>query len=230
MISVCIATYNGASFIREQLLSILPQLGTYDEIIVSDDGSHDETINIINQLNDSRIKVYHNLGKHGYTPNFENAIRLSQGDFIFLCDQDDIWAPNKVERCMQELQNHDAVFHDALVINTEGKIINNSLKNIRPSYSSLIGNLYKMGHLGCCTAFKRKIITLSLPFPKNYNLCSHDDWLVELSCAYGKISNINDKLTYYRRHGKNTSVLKSNQNFWNKLSFRIYETFHIIKR
>jgi glycosyltransferase involved in cell wall biosynthesis len=230
MISVCIATYNGEKYIEQQLKSILSQLGPEDEVIISDDGSKDKTIEVIKMINDGRVKVHFNKGSHGYTPNFENALRLSKGDFVFLSDQDDLWASNKVSRCMEELRTHDAVFHDATVINGEGKLLNESLKEIRPSYSSLIGNFYKMGHLGCCTVYNRRIIDMALPFPSNYSLCSHDDWLVELSCAYGKVANIDDKLTYYRRHGNNTSVLISNYSLFEKLSFRAYELFHLLKR
>ena len=230
MISVCIATYNGEKYIEQQLQSIISQIGENDEIVISDDGSKDQTIAIVESFNDKRIKVYYNEGIHGYTPNFENALRLSKGDYVFLCDQDDVWAPNKIERCMDELCNNDAVFHDATIINGDGVIINESLKNIRPSFSSLLGNIYKMGHLGCCTAFRRRIISLALPFPKNYHYCSHDDWLVELSCAYGKVSDIDDKLTYYRRHNYNTSGLKSNQTLFEKIAYRVYELFHLTKR
>ena len=230
MISVCVATYNGEKYIEQQLKSILSQLGPEDEVIISDDGSKDETIEVIKMINDGRVKIHFNKGTHGYTPNFENALRLSKGNYVFLSDQDDLWAPNKVSRCMEELKTHDAVFHDAKVISGEGEVINESLKNIRPSYTSLFGNFYKMGHLGCCTAYNRKLINLALPFPKNYKLCSHDDWLVEISCAYGKVSDIDDKLTYYRRHGNNTSELKSSQSLYDKVIFRVYELYHLLKR
>lgn len=230
MISVCIATYNGECYIKEQLLSVLPQLGKEDEIIISDDGSKDHTIDVVKKINDSRIKIFVNEGAHGYIPNFENALKLSKGDYVFLCDQDDVWLDNKVDRCLEELQSHDAVFHDAIVVDSELNVIEESLKSIRPSKSTLIGNLFKMGHLGCCTAYKRDIIDMALPFPRKYNLCSHDDWLVELSCAYGKVSNISDKLIYYRRHGNNTSVLRSNLSLWDKITYRLYMVFSIIKR
>ena len=97
-ISVCIATYNGERYIREQLDSILSQLSLDDEVIISDDGSKDSTIEIISSYLDSRIKVFKNNGKHGYVGNFENALNHSSGDFIFLSDQDDIWELQKIEK------------------------------------------------------------------------------------------------------------------------------------
>ena len=93
-ISVCIATYNGAKYIEEQVQSILYQLSEKDEIINSDDGSKDNTLAIIKSLNDARIKVIHNTLKHGLVSNFENAIKHADGDYIFLSDQDDIWTSN----------------------------------------------------------------------------------------------------------------------------------------
>ena len=99
MISVCIATYNGAEYLREQVESILSQLEEEDEIVVSDDSSTDTTIEILQSFGDRRIKIFKNPAK-GFVRNFENALRQAQGDFIFLSDQDDVWLPNKVAVCM----------------------------------------------------------------------------------------------------------------------------------
>lgn len=97
MISVCMAAYNGEKYIKDQLSSILKQIGPNDEVVISDDGSKDKTKNIVDSLNDTRIRYVENRNKHGFTHNFENALRLAQGDYIFLADQDDIWLDNKEE-------------------------------------------------------------------------------------------------------------------------------------
>jgi len=89
MISVCIATYNGEKYIKEQLDSIINQLDKNDEIIISDDGSSDNTIKIIESYKDGRIVLYKNSFKN-VVLNFEFAIDKSKGDYIFLSDQDDI--------------------------------------------------------------------------------------------------------------------------------------------
>ena len=86
MISVCMASYNGAIFIKQQAVSILNQLGLEDELIISDDGSKDNTLEILASLNDSRIKIYHHSAPHGVVSNFENAIKHASGDYIFLSD------------------------------------------------------------------------------------------------------------------------------------------------
>ena len=84
MISVCIATYNGEKYIKEQMISILKQLSEKDEIIISDDSSTDRTIEIIENIKDSRIKILKNRKFSQPSLNFENALKSSKGDIIFL--------------------------------------------------------------------------------------------------------------------------------------------------
>ncbi|MCE4526993.1 glycosyltransferase, partial [Escherichia coli] len=119
------ATYNGGEYVYTQLNSILKQLGRNDELIISDDGSTDNTINIIEKYNDPRIKlIRHDRGwLDPKTPllsrvkkNFEEAIRLATGEFIFLSDQDDIWLPGRVEECLAEFKNgFDLIVCDCIV-------------------------------------------------------------------------------------------------------------------
>lgn len=128
MISVCIATHNGAHYIKEQIGSILCQLGINDEIIISDDGSTDNTIDILLAFNDKRIKIHFYKqpvkSKHSHTyvcRNFENALRYAKGEYIFLADQDDWWMPNKVEKCLEDLIKHTLVVHQAEICNEDLK-------------------------------------------------------------------------------------------------------------
>ena len=97
MISVCIATHNGQKYILDQLLSILPQLDSNDEILISDDNSSDETLNIIYKIDDKRIVIFNNYFNNPIK-NFEFLINESKGDIIFLSDQDDLWDPQKVKK------------------------------------------------------------------------------------------------------------------------------------
>ena len=117
MISVCIATYNGAPYITEQLASICAQLSDNDEIIISDDGSTDSTLDVVRAFGDPRIRIVRNQSQRCYTANFENALRHAQGDYIFICDQDDVWLPNKVETIVHYLcdEGYSIVAHDAIV-------------------------------------------------------------------------------------------------------------------
>ncbi len=115
-ISVCMATFNGEKYLKRQIDSIIQQLSSIDEIIISDDSSNDDTLKIIDDFNDFRIKKY--IGNKFYSPiyNLENALSKSTGDYIFLADQDDIWESNKVEVMIDYLQRCDLVVSDASVI------------------------------------------------------------------------------------------------------------------
>src|SRR3954452_14743734 len=95
-LSVALATYNGERFIAEQLKSIITQLDENSEVIISDNGSTDRTIEIITSFNDKRIVLLH-CSQRGLISNFENALNKVSGDIIFLSDQDDIWLGNKVQ-------------------------------------------------------------------------------------------------------------------------------------
>src|ERR1035437_8300006 len=122
-VSVCMASYNGEKYIKKQIESIIIQLSSDDEIIISDDGSIDNTINIIEGFKDSRIKVFNNqsLRKNrkslierfrSATKNFENALKNASGEFIFLSEQDDIWLDNRGEITLQYLKECDLVVSD----------------------------------------------------------------------------------------------------------------------
>src|SRR5665647_351760 len=105
MISVCLTTYNGEKYILEQIQSILCQIGYDDEVIISDDGSTDHTLKILNKQEDHRIIIHHNSNSKGIISNIENALTHAKGDIIFLADQDDVWLPNKVKICSEVLKS-----------------------------------------------------------------------------------------------------------------------------
>ena len=106
-ISVCIASYNGEKYIKEQLNSILCQLEERDEVIISDDSSTDNTVQIIESFKDKRIKIFREQKFKSPIYNFENAISKATGDIIFLSDQDDIWHKAKVHKIKQYFLNEN---------------------------------------------------------------------------------------------------------------------------
>src|SRR5574344_839195 len=232
MISICIATFNGEKYIKQQIDSILCQLTRTDEIVVSDDCSTDETLTIIKNINSPIIKIYTNKGEHGYTPNFENAIGHSTGDYIFLSDQDDIWEKDKVKIMMESLKTNDFVVSDAKIVDKDLNTMYKSYYAIRKPNKSLIGALYQFGFLGCCFAFRRNILTRALPFPKNHLKCTHDNWIYLIAKTFFKVSIINQQLILYRRSGDNTSTggLTNITSFSFKCSYRIYLIYNLIKR
>jgi glycosyltransferase involved in cell wall biosynthesis len=204
MISVCLASYNGQKFIKEQIASILSQLTSNDELIISDDSSTDATIEIIESFSDNRIIILKNPGK-GILHNFENAMRSARGDFIFLSDQDDMWHPNKVQRFMQKFSesNCDLILSDCYICD---EFLNNSRVTFfdqRRASDNLFLNIIRNSFIGCCLGFNRKILTLSLPFPKKIPM--HDQWIGLQALKYGKVELLLEPLLYYRRHENNAS-------------------------
>ena len=231
MISVCMATYNGGRYLREQVDSILSQLSQDDELIVSDDGSTDNSIQILKGYNDSRIKIFPNSDRHGVNANFENALRHASGDYIFLSDQDDVWLPGKVNACVKALQENICVEHDCI-------IVDENLNVIQPSFFSWIGaktgfwkNLARNSYHGCCLAFRREILDEILPIPENL-IVYHDEWIGSLCDLKGGFALIPFKGILFRRYENTTSVSgkKSTFSFRKKIQFRANLLNLVMKR
>ena len=230
MISVCIPTYNGSKYIGEQLKSILSQLSENDEVIISDDSSTDDTIKIIKELNDTRIIIYDNNSFKSPIYNLENALKHSRGDYIFLADQDDVWEDCKVEKVMKQFNIYDCIVTDATVVDKDLNVITDSFFVQNNSKKGLFHNVIKIGYLGCCMAFNRKILEKSLPFPSK--LPMHDSWIGFVAEKYGKVLFLDEKLLKYRRHGENASPTseKSKRSFISKISDRVHLVFYLILR
>lgn len=129
-VSVAMATYNGAAYIKEQISSILEQDLSVDEIVISDDGSQDNTLELIQEFQDDRIKLFTDNKKHGFVGNFEHAITKCTGDIIFLADQDDVWWPNKVKKFVEvfeQIPSAKLVFSNGDIIGKKNEIIQNNL-------------------------------------------------------------------------------------------------------
>ncbi|MNQ31750.1 UDP-Glc:alpha-D-GlcNAc-diphosphoundecaprenol beta-1,3-glucosyltransferase WfgD [compost metagenome] len=229
MISVCMATYNGESYIKEQIQSILPQLKDGDELIVSDDGSTDNTLEIVFSFESLKIRVLQGP-QNGLIKNFENAINAAKGDYIFLCDQDDIWLENKVDVFKVAFDNGaNLIVSDCRVVDANAKIINESFFSLRNSRLGFLPNLLRNGFLGCCMAFKAELKPKILPFPKNIPM--HDWWIGLVASLYGEVVFINQPLILYRRHGNNASPTgdKSSFSLITQAAHRLSLCFYLMK-
>ena len=219
-ISVCMATFNGEPYITDQLSSIFPQLGTEDEIVISDDNSTDKTVDIIKGFNDRRIRLYINEFRNPIF-NFEFALRKCQGDVIFLSDQDDLWNTNKVKIVSGLLKEYDMVVTDCEVVDGNGVTIHDSFFKLRNSGRGLIKNFIRNSYVGCCMAMKRKIVEKALPFPKSISM--HDIWIGMIAELYGMTYFCDQKLVKYRRHGGNNTCAteESPYSLYKKMSWRL---------
>lgn len=201
------ASYNGEKYIFEQIKSILDCLQNNDELVISDDGSTDRTIEIIKSFNDDRIKLI-NGPKSGLKMNFNNAIENTTGDYIFLADQDDVWENMKVNCVVDYFEKTDNILiqHDAIVIDENENVIFESFSLHRKVKIGIIKNLIKNSYHGCCIAFKKELKEKILPIPNEVYL--HDQWIGMIAEIEGKTSFINEKLIKYRRHSNNSSSFK----------------------
>jgi glycosyltransferase involved in cell wall biosynthesis len=211
MISVCLATYNGADFIERQLDSVLMQLNPSDQVIVVDDKSTDSTVDLIKNRYGTRVEVFINNHNLGAIKSFEKAISFAKGDILFLCDQDDIWDNNKVETVMKVFneQKADLVVHDAVVVDGKLEVIHQSwnIYNHNNINQGIFGNILKNAFTGAFMAFKKEVVPAILPFPSSIEM--HDQWIA-LVCMMNrkKIIFVDQPLMKYVRHGGNVTGMK----------------------
>lgn len=230
MVSVCMATYNGERFIREQIESILAQIGSDDELIISDDGSTDSTMEIINSFGDVRIKVFSNTKNHGPVGNFENSLSQAMGDYIFLSDQDDIWLPGKVESSLALLSQEgvDCVICNRIIIDKDGNTDRRPVVKIDFSNDSFLKVLYHNPYMGCCMSFSKSLLKLALPFPEK--LPMHDLWIGLLAHKMKSVRFLSQPYIGYRRHGNNVTIGRSPYSIIERIRFRLRIVQQLRKR
>ncbi len=229
-VSVAIATYNGEKYIEEQIRSVLSNLKDKDEVVISDDGSKDGTLRVVSLISDPRIRVIKGPGL-GVKKNFENAIRNCGGKYIFLCDQDDIWASDKVDRVLAifEQRKCPVVVHDCSVIDEKGSVMTDSFFRLKRSGPGVFKNILKNTYIGCCMAFdKESLENTILPIPDT--IVMHDQWIGVLADLKGGSVFIPDKLIKYRRHGNNTWEFNRHFGFFTMLTNRIVFVKELSKR
>jgi hypothetical protein len=211
-ISIAMCTYNGARYLEEQLATIAQQSRPPCELIVCDDQSTDETVSILNRFQARApfpVKVIQNPTRLGSTKNFEQAIRLAQGELIALCDQDDRWAPRKLERLSDPLLQDPSlggVFSDAALIDGEGRMTGSTLfrkhkftpVKQRNFVSSPTSTLLRHDIVtGATLMFRAAIRQYCLPIPSTW---VHDGWLAWIIALHSRWSLVTEPLTYYRIH------------------------------
>lgn len=205
-VSVAIATYNGERFLREQLDSLYSQTRVPDEIVVCDDRSKDRTKDILEEYHQKYgLKYYINETNLGVNKNFEKAIRLCTGDYVAICDQDDVWMPHKIQTCLVKLQEIEGnqpacVSSQGLGVNKDMKIISKSIK--KTESCGLKPNLLGSHNAqGCTMMLNRKLVSLLSDFPSKELM--YDGYIGLLAPCVGIKYNISEPLMYYRHHENN---------------------------
>jgi glycosyltransferase involved in cell wall biosynthesis len=201
------AVYNGAAFLKPQIESILVQLGPEDELVAIDDGSQDDSWGLLQNIKDPRLHAHRNERNIGVLRAFERALNLARGDIVFLSDQDDVWLAGKVAKTLGVFaSNPDVtmVASDAMVIDDQGRTLNESFFSTRGRFSSgFMHNFIKNKFLGCTLSFRRTMLRNFLPIP--HDVPMHDVWFGLLNEIYGKTYFIDEPLIAYRRHRGNAS-------------------------
>lgn len=206
-VSIVLALHNGSKFISEQLDSIFSQITDRDELIVMDDFSSDNSLEIVEsyRLNWPNLRVFRSERNLGVVRAFEALLGLVQRDVIFLSDQDDIWIEGRLDRMVEELNENSAV----AVLSNSRIYVDGSVRNEffsekhPPNVDSVIANFYRNNFIGCCMAFRRDVLNLALPFPKEVSM--HDWWLGSCAIASGSVVYTKEPMLLYRRHSNNLS-------------------------
>lgn len=222
-ISVVMATYNGERYLQEQLDSLARQARLPDELVVTDDCSNDETVNILQEFAESapfEVRIFRNDTNLGYAQNFARAIELSTGELIFLSDQDDVWFRDKI-----------AVMEAYALKNPEAQVImcDAALTDARLNDTGLtkLGQIRSAGLsddsfvMGCCCAVRKNLLDICMPMPDGFG--SHDGWIVSFATGLKRRHIIEETLQYYRRHSANSSQFIVNRTKRvSRLSVRLY--------
>jgi glycosyltransferase involved in cell wall biosynthesis len=217
-VDVCLATYNGAPYIGAQIESIRLQLPENGRIIVADDGSSDDTVQIINSFNDERI-IMLNGPRKGVIRNFEFLLKSSTADLIFLCDQDDIWLPNRILSAFKNIEDYDVVVCNGEIRNADLTNSHMTVFEWRNSGNGLIKNLYLNSFVGCCMCIRREVLDLVLPFPRNIPM--HDAWIGVVATCFYRVKFDPIVAVWYRRHEGNVTSIKSNSSNIKKIETRL---------
>ena len=218
-VSIAMATYNGERFIREQLDSLTAQARYPDELVVTDDGSTDRTMEILEEfafVAPFPVRVYRNESNLGFSDNFLKAASLCGGDWVAFCDQDDIWLPDKV---ITLARHAESATKDVLLICHRAEVVDKDLRRSGiklPKISKLkLVDRHQISPWWVATGFATMVrAELIKDIPHQLRGCdygdssrslTHDQWMTRLATVLGKILMLPDCLALYRRHERATS-------------------------
>ena len=228
MISVAIATFNGAKYLSEQLDSILNQSLKVDEIVISDDNSSDGTWDILTQYAErfpATFKLFSNPNPAGCAANFEYALSNCSGDIIFLADQDDVWLKDKAEKTIAMFSDPKilGVYSDSLVVNIRLESLGHTHLELRGYSPAQLKNMQqpetfarRVPPAAHDMAIRRTVLKQLLPFPKLKNV--HDSFIGLTIAALNGWAIMPETLTLFRQHESNASNSGRKQSLADQLS------------
>jgi rhamnosyltransferase len=230
-ILIVLASFNGANFLHQQLDSLIAQTETQWYLLIRDDGSTDNSLEIIRQYSKKDERVHFLSDDRGSTGsaqgNFSILLKAAYeigAPYIFCCDQDDVWESNKLELVLARLRQLEGegkapslVHHDLTVVNESLELQTGSfveLMRMRPGDQSNPQRLVSRNEItGCALACNRTLLKLALPVSDQAVM--HDWWLGLHAAFFGRLAFMPQQLVKYRQHDKNTIGAKS---FWHGLN------------
>lgn len=232
-ISIAMATFNGAKYIREQLDSILKQSYTNFELVIVDDCSTDSTLNILKtyQESDFRILIHQNLVNLGFKNNFEKTISLCSSEYIALSDQDDVWDVNHLQYLVDNIGDKSLVCSNANLIDENGRCLDISMKDILSIEYVPSDDLKIFKHLlfqnfvqGATALFNKNILRDALPIPET--IVFHDHWLALIAASNNGIRYLEKSSIRYRQHESNITH-NVRWSFLNIFRSRVSNNYHL---
>ncbi len=204
LVSIVLGSYNGALFLSQQLNSLVEQTYPNTEIIVTDDASTDNTCLIVRSYmqRHPNIRLHAHAENAGYIKNFERGMLLAEGKYIALCDQDDIWEPEKVEELVKNIGDNRIIYCDSLLIDAQGREMGKKMSEIRNAidYNSCLMYVVGAWAPGHAMLFKRELLAECIPFP---SIVTHDFWLGFVGASRGTVKYLDKPLVRYRQHTEN---------------------------
>jgi glycosyltransferase involved in cell wall biosynthesis len=223
-ISVAMASYNGAAYIKTQITSLLTQQLVPAEIIIVDDMSSDSTVSIIEDLQRQfpLIKLYRNSQNIGPVRSFKKAVGLCKYEFVALCDQDDIWMPERLRVCLDALNKLNPnlpgmVYTDLEVIDVDGKSIAPSFWQVQGFQVNKVnfGSILVRNVVTGCTILMNGCMKKAVAnMPEQ--VAMHDHWLALIGYGFGEIVALSSATIKYRQH-LSSVTLKQKKTFVQRL-------------
>jgi len=220
LVSIALCTYNGERFLARQLDSLIAQTYKNIEIIAVDDCSGDDTVAILSAYatDHPHIFIYSNENNVGFLKNFEKALGYCNGEFIALCDQDDLWDSRKIELQVAAMGNNQIVYHDSELINDDGDALGKKMSDIFNFYRGGQPEAFLFYNCisGHAMMIRRDLLKHALPLQDIYY---HDWWLAYVGANTGTVDFIPQCLVKYRQHNdSSTDLLRKNKVKKNKLN------------
>ena len=201
LVSIALCTYNGAAYLKEQLGSLVAQTYPNIEIVVVDDRSTDDTWQILTGCANTypQFKIHQNPQNLGFVKNFERAAGLCAGELIALCDQDDIWHPEKIALQVGAMADNILIYHDSEFIHADGTPMNKKISDRMNFYrgDNPLAFLFFNCVSGHGILMRRELLNDALPLQEGY---FHDWWLAYVATNIGRIDFIPQALVKYRQH------------------------------